>query len=122
MKILNIFLIIFFFINPSQLKSEEESYDLKNEILKNVRCLICQGQSVFGSDSDFALSIKIVVDRKIREGLKEEDIYKILKEKYGDWILYDPQLNKNTYILWILPMLLFVLGGAIIFKKLNIKK
>ena len=44
------------------------------------------------------------------------------KEKYGQWILYDPEMSKNTYILWLLPVLLFLLGGAIIYKNLIIKK
>ena len=121
MKILKIFIIIFLFISFSSLKSNEKNNELKNKILKNIRCLICQGQSVYDSESDFASSIKLIVDRKINEGLKEELIYEFLKEKYGDWIIYDPKLNKNTYILWLLPLLLFLLGGAIIYKKLVIK-
>ena len=121
MKILRIFIIILLFTSFSQLKSDEKNNELKNKILKNVRCLICQGQSVYDSESDFASSIKLIVDRKINEGLKEESIYEFLKEKYGNWIIYDPKLNKNTYILWLLPLLLFLLGGAIIYKKLVIK-
>ena len=55
------------------------------------------------------------------KGLKEESIYdSFLREKYGDWIVYEPQLNKNTYILWLLPLLLFLLGGAIMRKKIKI--
>ena len=84
--------------------------------------MICQGQSVYDSESDFASSIKLIVEKKTNEGLKEEQIYQFLREKYGDWIIYDPQLNKNTYILWLLPLLLFFFGGAIIFKKLNNQK
>jgi len=119
MKILKIFIIIFLFISFSSLKSNEKNNELKNKILKNVRCLICQGQSVYDSESDFASSIKLIVDRKINEGLKEESIYEFLKEKYGDWIIYDPKLNKNTYVLWLLPLLLFLLGGAIIYKTIK---
>ena len=120
MKILKIFIILFLFMNFSQLHSNETNNVLKNKILKNIRCLICQGQSVYDSESDFASSIKLIVDRKINEGLKEESIYEFLREKYGDWIVYDPQLNKNTYILWLLPLLLFLLGGAIMRKKIKI--
>ena len=119
MKILRIFIIILLFTSFSQLKSDEKNNELKNNILKNVRCLICQGQSVYDSESDFASSIKLIVDRKINEGLKEESIYEFLKEKYGDWIIYDPKLNKNTYVLWLLPLLLFLLGGVIMKKKLK---
>ena len=122
MKISKIVLIIFFFICFSQLKSEEKNEVMENKILKNVRCLICQGQSVFDSESDFASSIKLVVKKKINEGASEKQVYSFLKEKYGQWILYEPELSKNTYILWILPILLFLLGGAIIYKNLIIRK
>ena len=122
MKNISLFLIFFIIINFSQLKSDEKSDVLKNKILKNVRCLICQGQSVYDSESDFASSIKLIVKEKINDGLSEDQIYGFLKEKYGDWVLFDPVLSKNTYILWLLPILLFLLGGAIIYKNLIIKK
>jgi len=122
MKILKILIIIFLSIGFSQSRSDEKSNEMKSKILKNIRCLICQGQSVYDSESDFASSIKLIVEKKINEGLKEEQIYEFLRKKYGDWIIFDPKLNKNTYILWLLPLLLFLFGGAIIFKKLNSKK
>ena len=122
MKILKIFIILFLTLSFSQSKSDSKNDEIKSKILKNIRCLICQGQSVYDSESEFALSIKLIVDRKINVGLNEEQIYAFLREKYGDWIIYDPKLNKNTYILWLLPLLLFLFGGAIIFKKLNNQK
>ena len=118
MKILKIALIILLLI-PNLLFADDQSE--RNKITKNLRCLICQGQSVYDSDSDFANSMKILVDKKLEEGLSENEIYDFFKEKYGDWILYDPGLNKNTYILWLLPILIFLLGGAIILKKLKFK-
>ena len=118
MKVLKIFIILFVVANFSELKSTETNDILKNKILKNIRCLICQGQSVYDSESEFASSIKLIVDRKINEGLKEKQIYQFLREKYGDWVIFDPRLNKNTYILWLLPLLFFLLGGAIIYKKI----
>jgi|TARA_B110000093_G_scaffold180914_1_gene223880 cytochrome c-type biogenesis protein CcmH len=122
MKILKIFIIICLSINFSHLQSDEKTNVLKGKILKNIRCLICQGQSVYDSESEFASSIKLIVDRKINEGLQEEQIYEFLKAKYGDWVIYEPELRKNTYILWLLPLLLFLLGGAIIYKKISKKK
>jgi len=122
MKIIKLFLIVFVLTNFFQSEASEKSEELKNKILKNVRCLICQGQSVYDSDSDFASSIKLVVEKKINEELSEVEIYKFLNEKYGQWILYEPELSKNTYILWLLPMLLFLFGGAIVYKNLIIKK
>ena len=91
---------------------------IQNKITKNLRCLICQGQSVYDSDSEFAISLKIVVKNKINDGFTEKQIYDFLTNKYGDWIIYDPKLNKNTLFLWFLPLLIFFIGGAIIIKKL----
>ena len=122
MKIFKIFLIIFLSFGFIQSQSEEKNNDLKNKILKNIRCLICQGQSVYDSESDFASSIKLIVNKKINEEMSEDQVYKFLIEKYGDWIIYEPTLNKNTYVLWLLPLLLFLLGGAIMIKNLKFKK
>ena len=110
-----IFLIIFF---SSDLKAQ----NLEVEITKNLRCLICQGQSVYDSDSEFANSLKILVEKKLDDGLNEKQVYDYLKNKYGDWILYDPGFSKNTYFLWLLPILMFIFGGAIILKKVILKK
>ena len=121
MKFLKFFFIISIIFTFNFLKADE--IKLQKEITKNLRCLICQGQSVYDSDSDFAISLKLIVKNKINEGFTQDQIYKSLIDKYGEWILYDPQLNKNTYFLWFLPILIFLFGGAIIIKKLiNIKK
>ena len=120
MKILKILLISFLFLGTTQLKSDEKNDEFKNKILKNIRCLICQGQSVYDSESDFASSIKLIVEKKIDEESSEEQIYEFLKEKYGNWVIFDPQLSKKTYVLWLLPLLLFLLGGAIIRNKIKI--
>ena len=96
--------------------------DLENKIFKNLRCLICQGQSVYDSQSDFAESMKIVIREKLGEGMSEDQIYFYLKEKYGAWLLYDPELNKNTFLLWSIPLVLFLLGGAIIIRKFVVLK
>ena len=119
MKILKYLLIIFLVINLNLSHSQEK--DLKIKITKNLRCLICQGQSVYDSDSEFANSLKLLVEQKLNEGSNEKEIYDYLKDKYGEWILYDPVFNKNTYFLWLLPILMFVFSGAILFK-LFIKK
>ena len=120
MKFLKYIIIIFFFFSSNTTDADENQ--LKNKITKNLRCLICQGQSVHDSDSDFANSLKILVDKKLDEGLNEKEIYKYLKERYGEWILYEPGFNKNTYFLWLLPILMFLIGGAIILKLFIIKK
>ncbi len=120
MRLLHIFFIIVLIFNFNLIKADE--IETENKIAKNLRCLICQGQSVYDSDSEFALSLKLVISNKISEGMTEEQIYSFLKKKYGEWILYDPVLNKNTYFLWLMPLLIFLVGGAIIIKKFYIRK
>ena len=120
MKILKLSLIFLFIFSFNNLMANDK--EMNSKITKNLRCLICQGQSIYDSDSEFAISIKTLVNKKLEEGFSENQIYDFFKEKYGDWILYDPGLNKNTYILWLLPILIFLIGGAIIAKTFIIKK
>ena len=123
MKIHKIILILIFFFNFKFLYATEKNNDLLiNKISKNIRCLICQGQSVYDSQSDFALSMKLVIDQKINDGYSENEIYDYLKNQYGEWITYDPEFNKKTFILWGLPILLFLIGGVIILRKLIVLK
>ena len=118
MKFNLLFLLFIFFSKFSF--AEDKTVD-PNLIHKNLRCLVCQGQSVYDSDSEFAISLKTLVKQKLNEGLSEYQIYNYLKIKYGEWILYDPELNKNTIVLWLLPILIFLIGGAIIFKNFFLK-
>ena len=120
MKYINFLIFILFLINFES--SNAENKDLNSKITKNLRCLICQGQSVYDSDSQFANSIKIIINKKLDEGQTENQIYDFLEGKYGEWVLYDPKFNKRTYFLWLLPVLIFLLGGAILLKLFIIKK
>jgi cytochrome c-type biogenesis protein CcmH len=119
MKIFKLFFIIYLISSFNNLEASND--DIKSKITKNLRCLVCQGQSVYDSDSEFAISMKILVDKKLAEGFSEIQIYDFFKERYGVWILYNPEINKNTYILWLLPILIFVIGGAIMIKKTRFK-
>jgi len=120
-KIIPLLLVFFCFIS-NNLSASDQYSDQENKIFKNLRCLICQGQSIYDSQSDFSESMKIVVRKNLQEGMSEKEIYNSLKNKYGDWVLYDPEVNKGTYLLWGLPLILFLLGGAIILRKLSILK
>ena len=122
MKKFKIFFILFFMLNFFSISFAEKNDQLKIKISKNLRCVVCQGQSIYDSQSDFALSIKLLIKNKIDNGLSEKEIYEFLKDKYGEWIIYDTSFNKKTFILWGLPVLLFILGGARILKKIAFRK
>ena len=108
------FIIFLVLVNFSFLNAKNFIND-PNMIFKNLRCLVCQGQSVADSNSEFAQTLKLVVKEKIKEGKTDEEIYSFLIEKYGEWIVYKPPLNKVNLLLWLLPYLAFVSGGVIIF-------
>ena len=118
LKILKLILLLYFSFNFSYANEINTKVD---QITKNLRCLICQGQSVYDSQSDFAVSMKLVVKNKIDEGKDEEEIYDYLKNKYGEWIVYEPELNQNTFLLWSIPLILFAFGGLLIIRKVSIK-
>ena len=113
MKIKILFLIAHVFFITS-VNSNENQVKLL-EVYKNLRCLVCQGQSIADSNSDFAATIKLVVEDQFKEGKTEDEIYKFLMNKYGEWIVYQPTFNKNNFLLWVLPYLIFIFGGFIIF-------
>ena len=116
-KILIIFILISFNFNNiaiSSTFSEEQTIN----ITKNLRCLICQGQTIHESNSDFAESMKKYIKSELENGKTNDEIFSSLIEKYVQWIVYDPGISKNTFLLWTLPLLLFLIGGAIIGKKI----
>ena len=120
-KLFKLFFLIFFFNLLFSVYVNAENSKV-NEISKNLRCLICQGQSVYDSNSEFALSVKMLISQKLAAGKSEDDIYNFLKSKYGDWIVYEPKINKYTLLLWLLPLFLFIFGGLLIVKKLFINR
>ena len=111
---LKIFFSVIFFLYLTPLYSNEEKVKLL-EIYKNLRCLVCQGQSIADSNSDFATTIKLVVQDQVNEGKTKNEIYTFLISKYGEWIVYQPTFNKSNLLLWILPYFIFIVGGLIIF-------
>ena len=111
----NKFLIIILLIFNIKLNANE-NIGVDTKIFKNLRCLVCQGQTIVESNSDFAQTIKIVVRDKISQGSNEKEIYEFLSEKYGEWIVYKPKFNYLNSFLWISPYIVLILGGYLIFK------
>tara|TARA_B100000614_G_C14406921_1_gene436121 strand:+ start:49 stop:417 length:369 start_codon:yes stop_codon:yes gene_type:complete len=86
----------------------------QNQIFKNIRCLVCQGQSIADSNSEFAQTIKLVINDQIKEGKTETEIYNFLVQKYGEWIVYKPPFNTSNFLLWLTPYMILLAGGVII--------
>ena len=119
-KLIKFILLILFLILSFQKLSTANNSSLVDKISKNLRCLICQGQSVYDSQSDFALSMKTLIKNKLEEGKSEKQIYDYLKNQYGEWIIYDPEFDKKNLLLWTFPLILFIFGGLLIYRKVFI--
>ena len=127
LKIIIIFFLLFFLNNQLSAfaKSLNNEIDVNNrirEISQNVRCLVCQNQSIDESNSELAKDLKILIKEKLILGDSDKEIYGFLKERYGDYILLKPPLNLNTVILWFLPFIVLMFGSIMIFKIIKSNK
>jgi len=118
---LKFFFKIFFVLFFSFSSYASESIDNKvKKLTLELRCMTCQNQSVYDSDSNYSKDIKIFVKEKFEEGLSEKEIKKILTERYGEYILFKPYFNTKNLFLWLFPFILVILSIIILLK--NSKK
>ena len=122
MKFLNSFKIIFYFsfylFSNSVLCSENLDNKIK-ELTLELRCMTCQNQSVYDSESEFANDIKIIVKEKFNEGLDEKEIKIFLTERYGEYILFKPYFNLKNLLLWIFPFVILLVSLGFFLKRLK---
>jgi len=104
-----------FTVDPDEILKNPK-YELRaRNISKNIRCMVCQNQSIDESNASLAKDLRILIRDKIKEGNKDEEIYKFLTDRYGDFILLKPPLNSKNLILWFLPFIFLILGIYIVF-------
>jgi len=120
MIFISIFLIQLFSNNSYTVEPDEILQNQKQElrarnISKNIRCMVCQNQSIDESTAPLAKDLRILIRDKIKEGNNDEEIYKFLTDRYGDFILLKPPLKLVTLALWFLPFVFFVIGIIVIF-------
>jgi len=118
--IIAIYLTQFFSGNSYGVDPDEILQDHKQElrarnISKNIRCMICQNQSIDESNAPLAKDLRILIRNKIKEGKNNEEIYKFLTDRYGDFILLKPPLKLSTLALWLLPFIFFIIGIFVVF-------
>ena len=118
--IISICLIQFFSNNSYTVEPDEVLENQKQElrarnISKNIRCMVCQNQSIDESNAPLAKDLRILIRNKIKDGKKDEEIYKFLTDRYGDFILLKPPFKLNTLALWLLPFIFVLIGIFIVF-------
>ena len=119
-SIIFICLMQFFSINsygvdPDEILKNQKQESRARDISKNIRCMICQNQSIDESNAPLAKDLRILIRDKIKEGKNNEEIYKFLTDRYGDFILLKPPVKLSTLALWGLPFIFFVIGVFIVF-------
>ena len=118
--IISICLIQFFSNNSYAVEPDEVLENKKQElrarnISKNIRCMVCQNQSIDESSAPLAKDLRILIRNKIIQGNKDKEIYKFLSDRYGDFILLKPPFKLSTLALWFLPFIFFIVGVFIVF-------
>ena len=118
--IISICLIQLFSDNSFTVEPEEVLENQKQElrarnISKNIRCMVCQNQSIDESNAPLAKDLRILIRNKIKEGKKDKEIYNFLTDRYGDFILLKPPLKSSTLALWLLPFIFLIIGFFIVF-------
>ena len=91
-------------------------------LMEELRCLVCQGQSIADSDAELAGDMRDLVRRRIAAGEKPEAVRAWLIQRYGDWISYRPSTSPIAWPLWAAPIVLLIFGGAIAAGRLKRKK
>jgi cytochrome c-type biogenesis protein CcmH len=103
-------------VEPEEFLKDPKQELRARDISKNVRCLVCQNQSIDESSAPLAKDLRMIVRNKITEGLTDEEIYKFLTDRYGDFILLNPPFKTSTMILWALPFVLFFIALFVLYR------
>ena len=103
-------------VEPEEFLKDPKQELRARDISKNVRCLVCQNQSIDESSAPLAKDLRMIIRNKITEGLTDKEIYKFLTDRYGDFILLNPPLKSSTMILWTLPFVLFFIALFVLYQ------
>lgn len=122
-NIINIFFIFLlqfvmsgsYAVEPDEILLNKKKELMARNISKNIRCMVCQNQSIDESNASLARDLRILIRNQIQKGKTEEEIYKFLTDRYGDFILLKPPFKLTTLALWFLPLAFVLLGIFIVY-------
>ena len=102
-------------VEPDEILQNSKQELRARNISKNIRCMVCQNQSIDESDAPLAKDLRILIRNQIKSGKNDDEIYKFLTDRYGDFILLKPAFKLNTLALWLLPFVFVLVGIFIVF-------
>jgi cytochrome c-type biogenesis protein CcmH len=93
-----------------------------NALMQELRCLVCQGQSIHDSDAEMAGDMRHLVRSRLKAGESPEQVRAWLIQRYGSWVSYQPRLAAETMVLWLAPLLLLLAGGLLAFRRIRVRR
>ena len=120
MKLQFFFKIFFVLFFSFSLYSNEGMDNKVKKLTLELRCMTCQNQTIYDSEADFSLDIKKIVSQKLQNNETEKEIIDFLIQRYGEYIVFEPQMNKRNVFLWYFPFVIFAF--SLVFLILRIKK
>ena len=99
-----------FAVEPTEILQNPQLESRARVLSKNIRCLVCQNQSIDDSNASLAKDLRKVVREQLVNGASDEEIFDFLIERYGDFVLLKPPVKPSTYMLWYGPIFLFLIG------------
>ena len=113
--ILVILISISWAFNPEEKLNNDEYESRARIISKNIRCLVCQNQTIDDSNAELAQDIRKLIRNQITEGKTDREVQEFLVSRYGDFILMNPPMKLETALLWLAPLILISIGILIVF-------
>ncbi len=104
-----------FALNPDEVLSDPALENRARGLSAQLRCLVCQNQSIDDSDAQLARDLRLLVREKLVEGLTDEQILDYLVARYGEFVLLNPRFESRTFLLWVGPIILLFASGLLIF-------
>jgi cytochrome c-type biogenesis protein CcmH len=101
-------------VEPSEMLKDPVLEARARAISQQIRCVVCQNQTIDDSNADIAHDLRVIVRERLMAGDTDQQVKDFLTARYGDFVLLNPPLRAKTFILWIGPAMVFLVGGAII--------
>ncbi|WP_421849047.1 cytochrome c-type biogenesis protein [Oricola sp.] len=102
-------------INPGEMFEDPAKEQRARDIGRNLRCMVCQNQSIFDSNASLAADLRMLVRERIEAGDNDDQVVDYISDRYGDYVLLEPPVDRHTYILWLAPVFCLLIGAGMVF-------
>jgi len=128
LKIIFLLMLACLFIAPAQARFETHDFatpQMENDynvLVQELRCLVCQNQNLADSNAELAQDMRLLVYKKLSEGMNKQQIVDFMVLRYGDFVMYRPPVKKSTFLLWFGPLIFFGVAALVVFSYMRTQK